>query len=138
MLGYLNDFERTWAALNGLRQGRGRLFDVDARFRSDAGWPRTTAYDTPEALLLVAEVPGLTEKDLDITVKEGVLTISAEQKELGPEGLGLHRPAFSRSFSLPERMATDALTAELKDGILTVRVPKAPEAQPRKIAVKAA
>jgi HSP20 family protein len=139
MLGYLTDIERTMAAVNELRQRRGRLFfDVDARVRTDAGWPRTSAYDTPDAMILVAEVPGLTEKDLDITVKEDVLTISAERKELGPEGVGLHRPAFSRSFALPERMATDGLTAELKDGILTVRLPKAPEAQPRKIQVKAA
>ena len=71
MLGYLNDFERTLAAVNELRQRRGRLFvDVDARARAEAAWPRTSAYDTPEALILVAEVPGLTDKDLDITVKD--------------------------------------------------------------------
>ena len=64
------------------------------------------------------------------------MTISAERKELPPEGAGLHRPGFWRSFTLPDRMASDGLTAELKDGILTVRLPKAPEAQPRRIPIK--
>jgi HSP20 family protein len=132
MFGYLSDFERSIAAMDQLRQRR--------RYDASASWPRTSAYETKEALIMVAEVPGLTEKDLEITLEKDVLTLSGERKSNVPEGiLPPSQPArFSRSFTLPERLATEGLTAELKDGVLTVRLPKAPEAQPRKIQIKTA
>jgi HSP20 family protein len=144
MFGYpLSDFERTFSAMDELRQRLGRVFgDVDTReFSPDASWPRTSVYDTKDALLLVAEVPGMTEKDLEITLKEDVLTLAGERKLTLPEGHQVHRqerrPArFSRSFTLPNRLAADGLSAELKDGILTVRLPKVPDEQPRKIQIK--
>jgi HSP20 family protein len=132
MFGYhLSDFERTIAAMDHLRRG---VYDAGP------SWPRTSAYETKEALIVVAEVPGLTEKDLEITLEKHVLTLAGERKSNVPEGvLPQRQPArFSRSFALPERLDTEGLTAELKDGVLTVRLPKVPEAQPRKIAIKTA
>ncbi len=144
MLGYpLSDFERTFSAMDELRQRLGRVFgDVDAReFSPDTSWPRTSVYETNDALLLVAEVPGLTEKELEITLKEEVLTLAGERKLTVPAGFQVHRqerrPArFSRSFTLPYRVAADGLAADLKDGILTVRLPKVPDEQPRRVPIK--
>ncbi len=144
MWGYrFSDLDRTLAAVDGLRR-MGRVFvDVDTRGPATGNaWPRTNVYETKDALVVVAEVPGLTEKDLEVTIDKRVLTLSGERKLNLPEGLLEQAPErqperFSRSFTLPERIATDGLTAELKDGVLTVRLPKVPEEQPRKIAIKA-
>jgi HSP20 family protein len=145
MLGYaFSDFERTFNEMDQLRQRLGRVFgDVDTReFSPDTTWPRTSVYETKDALVLVAEVPGLNEKDLEITLKEDVLTLAGERKLNVPDGYQVHRqerrPArFSRSFTVAHRLASEGLTAELKDGVLTVRLPKQPEEQPRKIQIKA-
>ena len=141
MFGYLSDFERTIAAVDQLRQRMGRSYgNGDARvYDAGSGWPRISAYDTKDALVLVAEVPGLTEKDLDITLEKDVLTLSGERKWNAPEGFQPPAPTrFSRSFSLPERVNVDGLNAELKDGVLTIRLPRVPEAQPRKVQIKTA
>jgi HSP20 family protein len=147
MLGYpLSDFERTFNAMDELRQRLGRVVfgDVDARaFSPDTSWPRTSVYETKEALVLVAEVPGLTEKDLEITLKDDVLTLAGARKLAAPEGYQVHRQErrgtrFERSFTLPYHLDTERLGAELKDGILTVTLPKVPEVQPRKIQIKTA
>jgi HSP20 family protein len=139
MFGYLSDFERTIAAMDHLRQRMGRSSgNGDARvYDAGTGWPRISAYDTKDALVLVAEVPGLTEKDLEVTLEKDVLTLAGERKWNAPEGFQAPAPSrFSRSFTLPERLNTDGLTAELKDGVLTVRLPKSPEVQPRKVQIK--
>jgi HSP20 family protein len=150
MFGYLSDFERTFAAMDELRRqvSRGYAAGSDAGdvFTSDTAWPRTSVYDTGEALFVVADVPGVTDKELEISLNpesgRDVLTLSGERKLEVPDGHVVHRQErraarFSRSFALPYKVDGNALGAELKDGVLTVKLPKAPEAQPRKITVKA-
>ena len=144
MFGYaISDFERSFGAMDELRQRLGRAFgDTNGHaFTADNTWPRTSVYETPDALLFVAEVPGLTDKDLDVTLKDDVLTLSGERKVAPPEGAQVlrqeQRPTrFARSFALPFPVVADGLTAELKDGILNVRLPKVPEVQPRRVPIK--
>jgi HSP20 family protein len=144
MFGYaISDFERTFGAVDELRQRLGRAFgDTNGHaLTTDASWPRTSVYETKDALVLLVEVPGLTDKDLDVTLKEEVLTLSGERKLAVPEGAQVHRqelrPArFSRSFALPFPVVADRLAAELKDGVLTVTLPKVPEEQPRRVPIK--
>jgi HSP20 family protein len=143
MWGYhFSDLDRTLAAVDGLRR-MGRVFvNLDTRGQADDGWPRTSVYETKDALVVVAEVPGLTEKDLEVTLDKRVLTLSGARKLNAPEELLGQAEArqperFSRSFTVPDRIATEGLTADLKDGLLTVRLPKVPEVQPRKIPIKA-
>jgi HSP20 family protein len=144
MFGYLSDFERTFTAVDELRRRMERVLgDVDAdALATDTQWPRTNVYDSGQALVLTAEVPGLRDKDIDVSLNQEVLTLSGQRKVETPQGFAVHRqerrPArFSRTFTLPCKVQSEGLSAELHDGILTVRLPKAPEAQPRKIAVKA-
>ena len=145
MFGYLSDFDRTFAAMEELRQRVERTLGGDSGadvFATDTGWPRTSVYDNGEALILVADVPGLKEKDIEVSLDNDVLTLSGERRTDVPQGYTVHRqerrPArFSRSFTLPVKVNVEGLTAEMKDGILTVKLPKAPEAQPRKIPVRA-
>jgi HSP20 family molecular chaperone IbpA len=104
-------------------------------------WPRVSLFDTGTALVLTADVPGLAEKDLKLTVHQDVLTLSGERKSDAPEGYSTHRreraPAsFSRSFALPSKVDAEKTTAQLKNGVLTVTLSKVPEAQPRQIQVQ--
>lgn len=82
---------------------------------------------------LFADLPGVKQEDLDIQVDKDVLTIKGERKleKKGERVAG----AFSRSFTLPKTVDVEKIAATLKDGVLTVTLPKRPEAQPRQIKV---
>lgn len=102
---------------------------------------RLNLYDTGAELVLQADVPGVTDKDLEISLYEGVLTIAGERKLAKPEGYtarGQERASyrFSRSIALPAKVDAEKTSAAVKDGVLTVTLTKAPEARPRQIAVK--
>jgi HSP20 family protein len=93
--------------------------------------------------VLRADVPGLTEKDFDISVAGSTVTLKGERKVEVPEGHSVHRRErqtvrFNKSFELPARIDADKVTATLKHGVLTLTLPKVAEAQPRQISVKAA
>jgi HSP20 family protein len=96
--------------------------------------------------LIEAELPGVSEKDLKLELKNGLLTLSTEKKEEKGEkdeaGTWIRRERresyFSRSFELPEDADGDKIEAKFKDGLLTVELPKKPEASPRLVPVKAA
>ena len=98
---------------------------------------------TPEQdkVLIRAEVPGVDPSAIKIAVNDHVLTISGERSPAQPTEARYHLRersygAFSRSFYLSDDLDTAAIAAECRDGILTVRVPKRPEAQPRQIEVQ--
>ncbi len=83
-----------------------------------------------------AEMPGVSDADVDITVHKDVLTIKAERKpEEGRRYLynGRTFGKFERSIRLPEPVNTEAVNALLRDGVLTIELPKSAEAKPRKI-----
>ncbi len=89
-----------------------------------------------------ADLPGVKESDLDISVTGNRLTISGErQEEKKDEGDQYYTyernyGSFSRSFTLPEGVDVEHVQAELKDGVLNVVVPKKPEVQPKRIPLK--
>jgi HSP20 family protein len=146
MFGHWNDFERTFAALDDLRNRMERVFadsDGSASVAAVGTWPRAGLWDQGGSLVFKADVPGLTEKDVQIHLTNDVLTVSGERKIESPSGYSVHRlerlpVKFSRSFTLPCKVNADEIGAVVKDGVLTVTLPKAPESQPRQISVKAA
>jgi HSP20 family protein len=94
-----------------------------------------------EEIIIVADVPGLKEEDLDVTIDDGVLTLKGQRRYEGSGGkekvwLGRSYGAFERSFTLPDTVDPDRLNAELADGVLTVRVALTPKIKPRKISIK--
>ena len=103
--------------------------------------PTFDVEEVKDAYILKADLPGLTESDVDVTVMGNALTISgkreAEQEREGQRYYAIERGygAFSRTFSLPEGANLDDLSANLKNGVLTLHVPKRPEVQPRKISL---
>jgi HSP20 family protein len=114
----------------------------DVSFVASSSWPRVNVFDAGDSLVFKADVPGVTEKDFQVTLTPDGLTLSGERKTVAPEGYSVQRqerPAakFSRSWTLPYKVDAEKTTATLKDGVLTVQLAKAPEAQPRQIAVHA-
>jgi HSP20 family protein len=87
------------------------------------------------------DMPGIKQEDLEITLANHVLTVKGTRRFDGKdnERVMLGRPygSFTRAYTLPEGLDEQKLSAELADGVLTVRIPKLPEAQPRKIPIGA-
>lgn len=90
-----------------------------------------------------AELPGMTEKDIDVNVEDNVLTISSEKEESREETeeegyLVKERrsSSFRRSFTLPEDADKDKIDANFNNGLLTLHIPRTGESKPRKIQVK--
>jgi len=106
--------------------------------------PRFEVKERADAFVILADVPGVKEEDLDISLHEGVLSISGtragEQKVEGEAYYVYERQfgQFSRSFSLPEIADAEKVEARLADGVLTLTIGKKAEAKPRKIAFKKA
>lgn len=112
--------------------------------RPSAFAPRFEVKERDDAFVIAADVPGVKEEDLDISLHEGVLSISGtragEQKKEGEAFYVYERQfgSFSRSFSLPEVADGDKVDAQLANGVLTVTIGKKAVAQPKKIAFKKA
>jgi HSP20 family protein len=104
--------------------------------------PRFEVKESKDAYIFKADLPGVAEKDLDITLTGNLLTVSGkrehEKRDERERYYAYERSygEFSRSFTLPEGVDTEHVDGELKDGVLMLTLPKTPEHQPRKIAVK--
>jgi HSP20 family protein len=147
-----HQFDDMFSAFNDLRTRMDSLFDdvfggplQGARALGAAyeGWPRANLVDDGNQLVLTAEIPGLSERDVKLTLNQEVVTISGERKVEAPEGYSVHRREranvnFTRSFALPCRVNADRASATIKDGILTVALEKSADAMPRQITVSAA
>ncbi len=107
------------------------------------GWnPALDLYQSADNVVAVVELPGMRKADIDISLHDGTLTISGERiaSAEGDEGEQAERTErfngkFRRSVTLPTRIDAGKVSASYKDGILTVTLPKADEAKPKKIEV---
>jgi len=106
-----------------------------------AGWqPPVDLYETPDAYVVTAEVPGLERDDIEIQTGEGRLTLSGSRSERPIACEQYHRlerghGSFQRSFQLPLPIDSAAVTADLKDGVLTIRCPKQASVAARRITI---
>lgn len=104
-------------------------------------WPAVDLAETDDDFVVTAELPGLTKKDVEVSVENDVLILSGERKVETEEHKGRwHRVErgygeFHRSFRLPSRVDAAKVDARFKDGLLTVTVPKIEGAKPRKIEI---
>ena len=103
--------------------------------------PAVDVYETENDLVIKADLPQMPEKDLDVRVENNMLTIRGErkfeQKVKEENYLRMERAygSFSRSFSLPNTVNTEAIQAEYKEGVLTVTLPKRAESKPKQVKV---
>lgn len=101
-------------------------------------------YEDDNSVVVKLAVPGFQEKDLDINIEDNLLTISGSVKEEQEEEdkkkkyyyKGIRKESFSRSVSLPSRVKTDKADAEIKHGVLEIKLPKAEESKASKIMIK--
>ena len=125
--------------------------EIDSFFNDFFNWepvvfggewtPTLEVKEDDKALYVNAELPGLDEKELSVTLEHNVLTISGERKEEREEGdkeKNYHFSerrygSFSRSIAVPDGIKADQIAAEYKNGLLKITLPKSEEAQPKKI-----
>jgi HSP20 family protein len=134
----------------GARSPFGRsLFDVEPFWRGELSFGKSPAVDVVDkdkAYEISAELPGMDESNVDVKFADGMLTIKGEKKEEKEENKkGYHLSerrygSFERSFRVPDGVDADKIEASFKNGVLTVTLPKTPEAQKseKKIAIKKA
>jgi len=121
--------------IDALQREMNRLFDsltADVTSLSNGAFmPAAELHETADAIHLKLEVPGIDTKDLDIQVSADAVSVSGERKsESTSEDKGVKRTEFrygrfQRVFQLPARIQNDHVTADYKDGILTITLPKA-------------
>jgi HSP20 family protein len=116
-----------------LQQNLDSLFGATTGERVNGFTPAVDVVEDDQKFELHADLPGVKQEDLDIQVEKDVLTIKGERKleRKGERVAG----AFSRAFTLPKHVDVEKIAATLKDGVLTLTLPKRPEAQPRQIKV---
>ena len=133
--------------LHTLRNRMSRLFEEqyggreDALMSSGAFVPPVDIYEDQQGIQLKLEVPGIDEKDLNINVENNVLTVSGERKfEKEQKEENFHRierryGSFVRSFTLPNTVDTEKITADYNSGVLNIHLVKREEAKPKQIKV---
>lgn len=134
-----------WRELDEVSNRLANLFDgTGVRRFGDAAWaPPVNVAETADELVFTAELPGMSEDQLNIHLEQNVLTISGEKVEErteGEEGQKYHLwersyGSFRRSFTLPHSVNGQEANARFENGVLEIRLPKAPEAKGRKIEI---
>lgn len=136
----------TYSGLSGLQEQVNRLFEgaFPRPFDNSAltSWaPAVDIYETENELVVKADLPDVSEKDLDVRMENNMLTVRGErrlEKKVEQENyLRIERSygGFSRSFRLPNTVNNEAIRADYKNGVLTVTLPKRAESKPRQVKV---
>jgi len=137
-------YRNPWHELDSLTDRIQAAFDVTTPTSTRGGaWaPSVNIEETPEALHLSAELPGVRGEHVELEVENNVLTLRGEKVDTRrEEAERLHvferrSGSFRRSFTLPRTVVADEISAHYADGVLHVTLPKAPEAKSRRIRIK--
>src|SRR5688500_17865229 len=140
-------YRSPWHELDQLTSRLSQAFGNEMPTPAKGGsWlPAVNVEETGDELVLTAEVPGMTAEDIDIELENNILTIRGEKSFERTEGEDDKRyhvwerryGSFQRSFTLPRTVRGDDIEADYHNGILTIRMPKSPEAKSRRIQVGA-
>lgn len=135
-----------WNDLFASRYGIDRVFDRFFGANQMVGpWvPAVDVRETKDAIEVVAELPGMRSDDVEVNVENNVLTISGEKKQEVTEGtpeseyhlVERRCGRFERSFTLPRSVDADKIAARFEHGLLTVTLPKAEAAKPRRVEIR--
>ena len=125
------------ALFSALDDVMGKTIGASATASSFA--PAVDIRSNQDDILMTLDVPGLKQSDLELSVENGVLTVRGERKYNGgteeQAWLGRRYGAFSKSFTLPDFADSERISADLSDGVLTIRVPRLERAKPRKVSI---
>jgi HSP20 family protein len=103
--------------------------------------PPVDIFEDAEGIIVLADMPGVSRDQLNIEVDKDMLLVEGDAKISMPEGMealyaDVRSTRYRRSFALSSELQTDAVDASLKDGVLSIRIPKRAELRPRKIEVR--
>ena len=138
----------SWSPFDQLRREMDALFTRFGSAPASSEWqgvfPAVNLYETSGAYMLTAELPGVEPGAIDVSVQGSTVTLSGERKidYAGHKEVSIHRRerqdgSFRRAFQLPTAIDADKIEAVHRNGVLMLSLPKAPEYQPRQIAVQA-
>lgn len=133
-----------WREMERMQREMNRLFNdyTPFRYRAAPSYPALNLWADEESVVVRAELPGLTPEDIDISIDDGDLTLSGRRsREELPEDATYHRQernygSFTRSIRLPFKIEADEVEATMKNGVLTLTLPRAEEDKPKKITIK--
>ena len=102
--------------------------------------PAADIYEKEDAILVQCDMPGVDEANVEVTLEDNVLTLTGRQQDKAPEGYGLVAAEygtgiFRRSFTVSNQIDNEKIKARMKHGVLSLELPKAKAAQPRKIKI---
>ena len=133
---------------NDLRTLQGRFFEpffgrfnfLEDQLPSGTWAPAVDVAEEGDKILVKVEVPGIDEKNLGIHFEDGLLTVTGERQFERKDERNYHRiersyGTFTRTFSLPRTVDANAITANYRNGILEIEIPKKEEAKPKQIAI---
>ena len=133
-----------WAFVSRLQRELDRTLGESADSASVSWIPHVDIREEDERFVVVADLPGVEGKDIEITAEKGVLTVKGERRSEkksakdGFESVERATGTFLRRFTLPESVDAEAIKASHVNGVLEVTIPKRPQEQPRRITVQAA
>ena len=144
-----NDVRDPVGELDRIRREIDQLFDPEHNFFSDGIFdreysPSMDVVENEDAFLVSVDLPGVDQKDIDVSVADNVLTVKGEKKnkeeEKDKQGKVYRREcwegSFQRTLSLPQGVDADKIDATMNDGVLSISLPKREDAKPRQISVK--
>jgi len=104
--------------------------------------PRVNIYEGEQAFVVDVEMPGVDENNAEIVLEKNLLSVKGTSQPTTREGFQrvygfAHQYSYERTFQVPEGIDRDGLTATMKNGVLTVTLPKAAKVQPQKVTIKA-
>ena len=139
----LRELENMSQRLNGVLRGRSTPREDREEAMALADWiPMVDVVETEGEFLLHAELPGVEKKDVKLSIERGVLMLAGQRdqpkEEKGRRYHRIERPygRFARSYTMPELVDEQKLTAEFRNGVLTVHLPKSEKAKPKSIEVQ--
>jgi HSP20 family protein len=137
------DLRNSLAEMEAVKREIDNVFNRSGYLKNNKAFPLVNVYDNNDELSVVAELPGLTSDNINITLTENVLHLSGnrEEKNYGEKVSTLRKERsygkFEKSLRLPFPVERDNITASFTDGVLTVKLPKAEEAKPKKVIIQA-
>src|SRR3954454_24238880 len=118
----------------------GRFNFLEDEAKSGVWAPPVDVAEEKDKMLVRVEVPGMNENDLKVSFEDGLLTVSAKREYERKDDRNYHRidrtyGSFTRTFSLPRTVDGNAISAQYRDGILEIEIPKLEEAKPKQIQI---
>jgi HSP20 family protein len=136
-------FEEHPSSFRALHREMNRMFDDflrDMPGRNESAWPQLEVSETPDEIKVIVELAGLQERDVTMTLDEGVLTLKGHKRleKNGTVYCERWEGAFERIVPVGQDVESDKVKASFKNGVLTIRLPKKPEArrQVRRITIQ--